>query len=109
MWSREGARELKSQRLSVWRRPQGHTPADGRAPRAERQRVGVWTGVYPEFTAPGTAAARWSCRGPGPGPWEGAGVDRQEPRGPTPSGDHPRARHTGRGAPSGGTSRAHSL
>ena len=52
MWSREGARELKSQWLSVWRRPQGHTPADGRGPRAERRRVGVWTGVYPEFTAP---------------------------------------------------------
>lgn len=52
-WSREGARELKSRRPGVWRhhRASGPRPADGWG-RAERQRVGVWTGVYSEFTAP---------------------------------------------------------
>lgn len=57
--------------------------------------------VHGPTTAPGTTAARWTCRGPSPGPWEGAGADRQEPRGPTLPGDQPRARRTGKGTPSG--------
>lgn len=60
--------------------------------------------VHGPTTAPGTTAARWTCRGPSPGPWEGR-VQTDRSGGPTLPGDQPRARRGGRarrlGVPSG--------